>query len=127
MAPRKKKVAKKKTAKKSPMMRKNEDKPKLSYMLDFPAAIEAWTRVMEAGAEKYERNNWKNGMPITEMENSLLRHLTAFHNCENNDPEIKQNHMANIMFNAAAIIEHMKRYGDEFDDRDWANEGKNNV
>lgn len=108
--------------KKKPMMRKNAGKPQLSFILDFPYAMEQMTRVMEMGADKYERNNWKNGMPITEMENSLLRHLTAFHNCEDNDPESKLNHMAHVMFNAAGIMEHMNRYGDEFDDRDWEHE-----
>lgn len=105
------------------MMRKNDNKPKLSHILDFPYAMTEFTRVMEMGAKKYRRHNWKNGMPISEMENSLLRHLMAFNNCEDVDAESKLNHMAHVMFNAAGIIEHMERFGGEFDDRDWENEG----
>lgn len=101
------------------MMRHNDDKPKLSYILDFPTAMTELSKVMEMGAEKYDQNNWKKGGSIREMENSLLRHVMDFHNCKDDDAESKRHHLAHAMFNAAGIIEHQAMHGDEFDDRDW--------
>ena len=101
------------------MMRKNTGKPMLSFILDFPAALKALANVMEGGAKKYARNNWKKGGPITEIEDCLMRHLLAFHNCEDMDKESKNHHMAHVIFNAAAIIEIGENYGGTFDDRDW--------
>ena len=103
------------------MMRDNNGKPKLSYILDFPNSISAVAKVMEQGAEKYERNNWKKGAPITECEDSLLRHMTAFHNCENDDKESLQTHLAHVIANACFMIENLETHGGEFDDRDWEN------
>ncbi len=102
-------------------MRFNENKPKLSYVMEFPLAFQAFANVCEFGAEKYARHNWKQGMPITEMEDSLLRHLRAFHNCQNFDEETACEHLAHAMWNAAAMIEILSKYGDEFDDRDREN------
>jgi len=103
------------------MMRKNGGKPKLSFVLDFPNAMEQVSRVMEAGAEKYERNNWKNGAPFSEMEDSMMRHILAFHNCKDDDVESAQSHLAHIICNASFIMETYERFGGEFDDRDWEN------
>ena len=99
------------------MMRDNAGKHKLSYLLDFPNAIKSWVKVMEFGAEKYQRNNWKKGGPVTECEDSLLRHLLAFHQCEDHDAESKELHLGHVMFNAAAIIESLAEHGTKFDDR----------
>lgn len=106
---------------KSKMMRKNEGKVKLSFILDFPTAMAELAKVMEGGAEKYDKNNWKLGAPITEIEDSLMRHVLDFHNCEDEDKESKLHHMAHVIFNAAGIIEHQAMHGGEFDDRDWEN------
>ena len=47
--------------------RDNDGKAQLGFLLDFPVAIEALTRVMEYGATKYERDNWKRaGKPDAE-------------------------------------------------------------
>ena len=101
------------------MMRKNQGKPMLSFILDFPTALKELAFVMEGGMHKYDRHNWKKGGPATELEDCLLRHLLAYHNCETNDKESKHHHLAHVIFNAAGIIENEAMYGDQFDDRDW--------
>ena len=101
------------------MMRKNEGKPPLSFILDFPTALREMAFVMLQGADKYDKHNWKKGGPITELEDCLLRHLLDYHNCENEDKESKHHHLAHVMINAAFIIETEVMHGDEFDDRDW--------
>jgi len=103
------------------MMRNNEGKPKLSFVLDFPHSLGEVARVMEMGAEKYSAHNWKEGGPIRDSIDSLLRHLTAFNNCEDNDPESGLSHLAHVICNAAFIMENYHRYGGAFDDRDWGN------
>lgn len=102
-------------------MRKNDGKAKLSFILDFPNAMEQVSRVMEQGAEKYDRHNWKLGAPFSEIEDSLMRHLTAFHNCEDDDDESGQRHLAHVICNAAFLLEIYEKHEGEFDDRDWDN------
>lgn len=101
------------------MMRDNDDKPKLSFMLDFPKALAEVAGVMEMGAEKYELHNWKDGGPMRDSIDSLLRHLVAFQNCEDDDPESGLNHLAHVICNAFFILENYHRYGGGIDDRDW--------
>lgn len=103
------------------MMRNNQGKPKLSFILDFPNALKEVALIGEGGAITYEKYNWKQGAPISEIEDSLLRHLTSFHNCEDDDVESQQSHLGHVIFNAAVIIEHLEMYGGAFDDRDWEN------
>lgn len=114
-------AASKKKSSKKQAMRFNENKPKLSYLLDFPNAVAEFANVCEFGAEKYARHNWKQGMPITEMEDSLLRHMRAFHNCQDRDEETACEHLAHVMWNAAAMMEVLAKHGDSWDDRDWEN------
>ena len=117
-------MATKKTTKPKQADRYNTGKPKLSYILDFPNAMTAMSRVCEQGAEKYARHNWKKGMPVTEIEDSLMRHAMAFNACNDTDPESKQLHAAHMMWNCAALIEVLARHGNPlikgdniFDDR----------
>lgn len=99
-------------------MRFNEGKPKLSFILDFPKSLEEIARVLEKGAEKYERNNWKQGLPITEVEDSLLRHLLPFHNGIDLDAESMRHHLGHVIVNAMFMLEHLHMHGTKFDNRD---------
>lgn len=101
------------------MKRSNDGKPQLSYVFDFPIAMAEFSKLMEAGAVKYDRDNWKDGGPVREMLDSMLRHISAYANCEDIDEETQCNHMAAVMFGAAGIMEHMERFGGTFDNRDW--------
>lgn len=86
--------------------RYNEGKPRLSLV---PAtAIIEMGRVMTFGAQKYEANNWKKGMPIDECLDSCLRHLTAFMNGEANDKESGLSHISHAMTNLAFITYYME-------------------
>lgn len=99
-------------------MRFNGGKPQLSYILDFPNAMQAFVDVCMQGAEKYERHNWKKGMPVSEIMDSLLRHAMRFNLGEDYDKESGKLHVAHMMWNCAALIETLARHRAEFDDRD---------
>lgn len=58
-------------------MRFNDNKPKLSLILEAPEALIGVTRVLEHGMVKYSRGNWHKGLPYTEIIDSTMRHLLA--------------------------------------------------
>lgn len=78
--------------------RHNSGKPQYS-LLDL-GCLEPGVRVLEFGAKKYARDNWKKGMPVTQILDSLLRHLGALRSGELIDPESGLPHIGHIQCNA---------------------------
>lgn len=94
----------------------NASKPQLSYLLDFPDAIEGLVKVCEFGASKYTRDNWKKGLPYKGVIDSLLRHLTKFQNGEELDSDSGFPHIDHVVWNALALAEYTRTHK-ELDDR----------
>jgi len=92
----------------------NEGKLRWS-LVDFKS-IEPMVRVLEFGAKKYSDHNWKEGLKTTEICESLMRHLTAYLNGENNDPESGISHIGHIQCNAM-FLAFMMRLKPSMDDR----------
>jgi hypothetical protein len=79
-------------------LRYNSGKPKYSIIgLD---TLEQCARVLEFGAAKYGRNNWRKGLPITEILDSMLRHIAALSSGELIDQESGLPHIGHIQANA---------------------------
>ncbi len=78
--------------------RYNSGKAKYS-MLDL-TCLEPAVRVLEFGAKKYARDNWKKGLPISEVLDSMLRHIGAIQRGEFIDPESGLPHIGHIQCNA---------------------------
>jgi len=95
-------------------LRYNETKPKWS-LVDFESLI-PMVRVLEYGAKKYNAFNWKKGLPYTETIESMLRHIYAFLNGEDLDPESGLSHIGHIMCNAMFLSYYYEYCGD-MDDR----------
>lgn len=95
-------------------LRYNEGKLQWS-MLDFKS-LEGMVRVLEMGAKKYSKDNWKLGMPVTQVCESLMRHLFAFMSGEDTDPESGESHMSHVLVNAM-FVEFIMRERNQFDDR----------
>jgi hypothetical protein len=89
---------------------------KLQWSLVDYDSLEGLVRVLEAGAKKYSRNNWKKGMPVTQVTESLMRHLFAFLRGEDVDPESGCRHISHVMCNTM-FLEYIMREKPHFDDR----------
>lgn len=90
----------------------NEGKPKWS-LLHFKS-LEPLIRVLEFGANKYSPNNWKKGLDLVEIQESMQRHLAAIMDGEMRDPESGKLHMGHIMCNAMFwVYHHNKQKKDE--------------
>jgi hypothetical protein len=86
--------------------RKNEGKCPLDFLLDFPKATEAFCRVKELGAAKYERDNWKKGgKPDSEYLAACLRHMMAFKQGEEFADDSGCHHLAHAAWNLFALLE----------------------
>jgi len=94
--------------------RYNEGKPDWS-LVDFES-LEPMVRVLEYGATKYDRNQWKKGLFVLGVCASLLRHTFAFMKGENEDKESQLSHLGHIMCNAMFLVYYMK-HKPELDDR----------
>ena len=92
--------------KKQVASRDNAGKAEWDYIFQFPTAVEALCRVMELGAVKYERDNWKRGgKPDREYISAVGRHISAFKQGVTVAPDTGCLHLAHAMWNLMALIE----------------------
>jgi nucleoside 2-deoxyribosyltransferase len=94
-------------------LRFNEGKPKWS-LIDFDS-LEGIVRVLEYGTKKYEKDNWKKGMPVSEVLESLLRHVFAILRGEEKDKESGLPHIWHVQTNAM-FVDYMIKNKPEFND-----------
>ncbi len=94
--------------------RKNEGK--LKWSLVPQSALEPMVRVLEFGSIKYSPDNWMKGLSVSEMCESLKRHLDAFMEGEDMDPESGLLHIGHLQCNALYIA-WMIQNKPEMDDR----------
>ena len=76
----------------------------------FPkAALEAVSRVLQHGADKYGLWNWRSE-PIDAMtySHAMMRHLQAWKEGEDIDPDSGESHLAHIMASCAIAMDAAK-------------------
>lgn len=78
--------------------RKNKGKPKLSF-IDLKS-LEGCALVLEFGAEKYSRNNWKKGFKMSDLLDSMMRHIGEIQDGNWIDSESGLPHIYHIQCNA---------------------------
>lgn len=94
------------------------DAGKLRYDLIPPEVIEALAQVYTDGAKKYHDRNWEKGMSYSRLIRCIFSHLVKYifgHRYDKDLPDCE--HMAMVMWNAAAILTYDKRdMATEFND-----------
>lgn len=94
-------------------MAKNEavrhNKGKHRFSLVDRDALRDLIAVLEFGAKKYERDNWKNKMSLDDISDSLMRHLLALLDGELIDEDSGLPHSAHVMCNAMFLHYHERQ------------------
>lgn len=89
---------------------------KLKWSLISWKALEPMVKVLMFGALKYDSWNWTKGLKYTEICESMQRHLNAFIQGEDDDPESKLQHVGHILCNAM-FLSYMFLFRKDMDDR----------
>jgi hypothetical protein len=96
------------------------DQAKLDWSIIPMEALEEVVRVLEFGAQKYHRDNWRtgDGFRYSRVVNSLLRHTYSWMKGEDLDPESGFSHLAHMGCNVLFLL-YYNRYKERFknDDR----------
>ena len=94
-------------------LRYNQGKVQWS-LVDYKS-IEPMVRVLEHGCLKYSKNNWKKGMPASQIIESMLRHTFKLLEGELVDLESGIEHVGHIQCNAmflAYVLREKPEYND---------------
>lgn len=97
-------------------LHKDEGKIGLQYILAMPG-LYSLADVGDYGAKKYgDQFNYKKGMPWMKLLGSCSRHLVAFIQGEDLDPESGCPHLAHLAYDALMLLDYMEN-AIEQDDR----------
>lgn len=91
------------------------DAGKIRLNLVEPSFINGLGSVMSFGATKYGANNWKNGIPTSQLYASLQRHLTSFSEGNLVDSESGLDHLYHSAANIMMMI-WMRKFNPKFED-----------
>jgi len=95
---------------------RRENEGKLRWSLVSFTALAPMVRVLMFGSEKYDDHNWKKGLKYTEIIESLQRHIIAFLEGEDDDPESKLSHIGHMFCNVM-FLSYMTIFRPDLDDR----------
>lgn len=93
------------------------DEGKLRLDLVPVEAVEGMARVLGMGAAKYGDRNWEHGIKFSRVYAAMLRHLFAWWNGEDLDPESGLSHLDHVLCNAAFLRTYVQREQVAYDDR----------
>lgn len=100
--------------KKGEALKFDSGKPQLS--LNPAEGLVLMARALQYGAGKYARGNFRKGMKHTRLLDACLRHLAAYCDGEDNDPESGVSHIGHALANLAMLSFNLKHFP-ENDDR----------
>ena len=92
------------------------DKGKIKWHLLDQRTLEDTVKVLEFGAKKYDKDNWKKGLYTSQIYDSIKRHLDSFMSGIDYDGESNLPHIAHIQANLMFLTWMLKNKR-EFDDR----------
>ena len=94
------------------------DEEKARFDLLPPGAMEAVAAVYTYGANKYEDRNMERGMAWGRVYGAIHRHLNAFWNGEDKDPESGMLHVTHAAWGCLTLIDYLQnKQFEKFDDR----------
>lgn len=81
-------------------VKNDQNKTPWSLLLneDFTPVLEDVVKILEAGANKYSKDNWK-GLETKRLENALLRHVLTYMSGEKLDQETGKAHLIHALTN----------------------------
>lgn len=88
-----------------------------------PKAMTEVAKVMAFGAKKYDKHNWRNGLAWSRLVGAALRHIEAFNDGQDKDPETGLSHIAHASCCLMFLLEYEQTHP-ELDDRYKAPETK---
>jgi hypothetical protein len=92
------------------------DQNKLPLNLLSTEALNQTAAVLQFGAQKYAEHNWRAGFAWSRPLAAAMRHLTAFNDGEDRDPESGLSHLAHAACCIMFLLEFEKTHP-ELDDR----------
>ena len=92
------------------------DQDKLPLNLLSTEAMNQTAAVLAFGAQKYAEHNWRKGFTWSRPLAAAMRHITAFNDCEDRDPESGLSHLAHAACCIMFLLEFEKTHP-ELDDR----------
>ena len=90
------------------------DKPPMGLIPQ--ASLKEVAKVLEFGAKKYARHNWRLGMDYSRLYDAAYRHIGAFIEGEDTDPETGLSHIAHATCCMLFLLEYTIK-GSGTDDR----------
>lgn len=78
--------------------------------------LRAIAEVLTFGAKKYDAHNWRGGIEYSRLIGAALRHLTAYNDGEDKDPESGLSHLAHLGCCVLFLLEQENK-GTGLDDR----------
>lgn len=96
------------------------DQDKLPLHLLSTEAMNQTAAVLQFGAQKYAEHNWRKGFAWSRPLAAAMRHITAFNNGEDKDPESGLSHLAHAACCIMFLLEFEKTHK-HLDDRYKAN------
>lgn len=78
--------------------------------------LEQIAKVLGFGAQKYDAHNWRKGMDWSRLIAAAQRHIIAFNEGEDIDPESGLNHLAHAGCCIMFLLDYFKNHKDK-DDR----------
>jgi hypothetical protein len=88
--------------------RKNDKDKNKVELLPYDALL-AISEILTSGAIKYDARNWEKGMDWSRPYGALNRHLWAWWNGEDKDPESGKSHLWHVGCNVLFLIAFEKR------------------
>lgn len=70
------------------------EKPRMELLPTAPLVM--ISEILTFGSKKYASHNWRGGFDYSRLIGAAFRHLTAFNDGEDLDPESGKSHMAHL-------------------------------